>query len=212
MDLDCLRTMHEELDYFAKHAKVSRSLVFTGSYATYDFREVMAWPEMKRALADRLREEKSAAVSFWDSNQVCWSSSRAAVDVYEAYNRGFFMLREQLPMPIVYVAGPFSAKTRAGVEENIRRAEALALKVAELGTFPVAPHCNTSHPDFERVQPYDFWICGTLKLLRVSDAIILTDDWERSSGARGERTEAERRGMPVFETIEELKAWVEAIL
>lgn len=53
---------------------------------------------------------------------------------------------------MVYIAGPFSAKTRDGVDLNIRRAVDLGLSVAAAGAFPVIPHSNTAHPDFEKLQ------------------------------------------------------------
>jgi len=89
-------------------------------------------------------------------------------------------------MRLYYVAGAFSAKTRAGVEANIRAAEELGIRAAKLGLYPVIPHCNTSHPAFELVQPYPFWIEGTLALLMRCDALITVPGWENSSGARGE--------------------------
>jgi hypothetical protein len=109
---------------------------------------------------------------------------------------------------LVYVAGRFSAPTRAGVEENIRRAVELGIEVAKLGAFPVIPHSNTAHPDFETVQPYQFWIAGTLALLRACDVCIMVPGWEASSGATGEREEAART-MPVFYSVEELRAWLD---
>lgn len=114
-----------------------------------------------------------------------------------------------MSLELVYVGGPFSGKTRADVEENIRRAVLLGVEVAKLGVLPVIPHANTSAPAFEEVQGYEFWIAATMELLRRCDAIILTPDWERSSGARGEKADAESRGQPVFHTLEELKAWVD---
>lgn len=111
-------------------------------------------------------------------------------------------------MRLVYVAGPYSAPDRDGVEENIARAELLGLEVCKLGAMPVIPHSNTAHPFFEAAQPYQFWIEGTLELLRRSDAVVLTSDWERSSGARGEVAEAQRLGKPVFRTLTELEHWL----
>lgn len=111
-------------------------------------------------------------------------------------------------MKLVYVAGPFSAPDRQGVERNIRAAEELGLEVAKLGLFPVVPHSNTSHPDYETAQPYQFWIDGTLELLRRCDAVVCVAGWERSSGARGECAEALRIGLPVFERLEDLAAVV----
>lgn len=109
---------------------------------------------------------------------------------------------------MVYVAAPFSAPDRAGVEANIRSAEALGIEVAKLGAFPVVPHANTSHPDYERVQPYAFWIAGTMALLRACDCVLMHPDWQRSSGARGEHADAVARSQPVFYALAELAAWL----
>lgn len=112
-------------------------------------------------------------------------------------------------MKLIYVAGPFSAPTREGVEENIMRAESLAVDVALLGACPICPHANTSHPAFEKAQPYQFWIDATLEMLRRCDAVIFTRNWQKSSGARGEHEDAVRRGQPVFYSIGELQRWLE---
>jgi hypothetical protein len=113
-------------------------------------------------------------------------------------------------MKLIYVAGPFSAPTRQGVEENIRRAELLGVEVAKLGACPVVPHCNTSHPEFEHVQPYEFWIKATLELLRRCDAVIFTENWRESSGARAEHDDAISRHQPAFSSVGELRRWLEA--
>lgn len=111
-------------------------------------------------------------------------------------------------MKLVYVAGPFSGPDRAAVEANIDRAESLGVEVASTGAMPVIPHANTSDPRFETVQKYQFWIDGTLELLRRCDALILTPDWERSNGARGEELEALRMGIPVFRDCAALERWL----
>ncbi len=109
---------------------------------------------------------------------------------------------------LVYIAGPFSAPTREGVEANIAAAVALGIEVAKLGAMPVIPHANTAHPEFERVQPYQFWIGGTMALLRACGACAMVQRWEHSSGAKGERLEMLRLGRPVFYELPELKRWL----
>lgn len=103
-------------------------------------------------------------------------------------------------MKIVYVAGPFRAPTAWRIEQNIRRAEELGLEVARLGAMPVIPHTNTRF--FQGEGPDDgadqFWLDGTLELLRRSDAVILVAGWESSSGTCAEVAEARRIGIPVF--------------
>lgn len=101
--------------------------------------------------------------------------------------------------PIIYVAGPYRAATAWGVEQNVRRAEEWALRVAFAGAMPLCPHTNTRF--FHGVGPDEFWLAGTMELLRRSDAILLIPEWSRSSGACAERAEAERRGIPIFEAV-----------
>lgn len=118
------------------------------------------------------------------------------------------------PRTLVYVAGPFTGKgetradQRADTEIKIKRAEQLGLKVCRLGAYPVIPHCNTSHPEFEDVQPYQFWIDGTGELLLRRDAVIFTDDWQTSSGARGEERLAAEHGIPRFYQLSDLACWL----
>jgi hypothetical protein len=111
---------------------------------------------------------------------------------------------------LVYIAGPFSARTREGVELNIARAVALGVEVARLGAMPVCPHANTSHPEYERVQPYSFWIEGTMLLLRKCDAVMLVPGWENSKGACCEYDDAFQRNVPIFDALGDLDRWLMA--
>ncbi len=52
------------------------------------------------------------------------------------------------------------------------------------------------------------WLNGDLEILKRCDAVLMTPDYERSSGARAERDEALRVGLPVFYTIETLAEWL----
>lgn len=119
----------------------------------------------------------------------------------------------------VYVAGPFSAPDRAGVERNIARAVDMGVEVARLGAYPVVPHANTADPRYEHAQPYEFWIDGTARQLSTCDAMILCEGWENSSGSRGEITISGRLGLPIFPSdlgapysreraLAELDAWL----
>jgi hypothetical protein len=126
-------------------------------------------------------------------------------------------------MIFVYIAGPYSSKAtrlegeqegdflrrqRAEVERNILNAVDVGLDVARIGLYPVIPHANTAHPLFEKLQPYQFWVDGTLEMLRRScDALILVPGWETSSGARTERSSMLLHKKPVFESISNLEEW-----
>lgn len=112
-------------------------------------------------------------------------------------------------MKLIYVAGRFSGMDRACVERNIEAATQVGLQVAAAGAMPVIPHANTQHPEFETLQPYEFWIAGTMALLERCDALITVPGWEASKGACGEVKRATELGMPRFGSVEELKQWLE---
>lgn len=104
--------------------------------------------------------------------------------------------------PLVYVAGPFRGANSWEMEENIRRAETLALECWRAGYATICPHTNTRF--FQGAAPDKVWLTGDLEILRRCDALVLTPDWERSSGARAERDFAVKHGIPVFLCIESM--------
>lgn len=109
-------------------------------------------------------------------------------------------------MKVVYVAGPFRGPNSWEIEENIRRAERLALEVWRLGCAVICPHTNTRF--FQGAAPDDVWLDGDLAILAKCDAVLMTEDWERSSGARAEREFAKGKGIPVFYRLEAVKDWL----
>jgi len=98
---------------------------------------------------------------------------------------------------LVYIAGPYRAANRWEEECNVRKAEAIGFSVAVLGAYPIIPHANT-RPYFGDAQRAEFWLEGTLELMRRCDAVVMVEGWEKSEGARVEKDEAERLGIPVF--------------
>lgn len=109
-------------------------------------------------------------------------------------------------MKAVYVAGPFRGPNSWEIENNIRRAETLALEVWRMGVACLCPHTNTRF--FQGAADDGVWLEGDLELLARCDAIIMTPDWERSSGARAEEQFARAKGIPVFYALDELRAWL----
>ena len=112
-------------------------------------------------------------------------------------------------MKVVYLAGKFRAPHQWGVAENIRAAEKAGASVAVWGAMPMIPHSNTQH--FHGFLSDEFFLEGTLELMRRSDAVwLFADSWVHSSGALGEAREAMRLKMPVFQPHqwEQLAAWI----
>lgn len=115
-------------------------------------------------------------------------------------------------MKVIYVAGPYRGKTREEVAQNVAAARHVGKLCAIEGFFPVMPTVNTAHfdHDFPHVQNDQFWIDGTLELMRRCDAVVLVDGWQRSTGAVGEVAEAEKLGIPVYGSVAALVSGVEA--
>lgn len=109
-------------------------------------------------------------------------------------------------MLTVYIGGPFRAGTNYYQQEkNIREAEAAGYDIAANGMAPLIPH--TMYRFFQGGLPDDFWIEATLTLLKKCHALYLLPKWQDSQGAIGERKEADRLGIPIFENLAKLYSW-----
>jgi hypothetical protein len=111
-------------------------------------------------------------------------------------------------MKVIYIAGHFTGKTAWDIENNVRRAENTALKVAKAGAMPLCPHTNTRF--FHGQCTPEFWYAGTLALLKRCDAIVMVTDWESSKGSREEHTYAIDNDMPIFysDHLNALEDWL----
>lgn len=109
-------------------------------------------------------------------------------------------------MRLGYVAGPFRGPNAWVIEGNIRRAEALALEVWKLGCACVCPHTNTRF--FQGAAQDDVWLNGDLEIISRCDFVLMTPDWECSSGARAEHELAKTRQIPIFYDLHTLGQWL----
>lgn len=105
-------------------------------------------------------------------------------------------------MKVVYVAGPFRAPNSWELERNIRRAEELALEVWRAGFACICPHTNTRF--YQGAAPDEVWLDGDLEILRRCDAVLLTQNWQQSSGTRAEVADATLNKIPVFNNLNTL--------
>jgi hypothetical protein len=96
-----------------------------------------------------------------------------------------------------YVAGAYRAKTEYGVLQNIRSAEDVAVKWAELtGDSVFIPHKNTAFLGGALTDAY-FLQCG-LDFLDVCDRIVVVPGFEKSAGTLAEIKRAVELGIPVY--------------
>ncbi len=109
-------------------------------------------------------------------------------------------------IPLVYIAGPYTAADPRLVELNVRAAEAMAYAIYRLGGSVVCPHTTTRWVDKD--VSYVFMCLATLAQMVRCDAVLFLEGWEKSAGSVQEHETAVRRGMPIFYSLDELKAWL----
>jgi hypothetical protein len=103
--------------------------------------------------------------------------------------------------PKVYVAGPYSSRPEA----NLGVALNVGDTIVDMGADPYIPHlCH--YREQRRSRPYSYWIAEDLRWLRVCNALYRIPGLSR--GADMEVAYAGHLGIPVFEDIESLEAWV----
>jgi hypothetical protein len=115
-------------------------------------------------------------------------------------------------MKLIYIAGKYTGKTYLEIEDNIKKAEAVAIeliaKKGKQGYYPVTPHLNTAH--FEIYEPcldgidYDYWLEGTAEMLKRCDGILLMKSWYESSGAIKECGLAQQLNIPIYFNIDDI--------
>jgi hypothetical protein len=109
-------------------------------------------------------------------------------------------------LPLIYIAGPFRGPSPIIVRRHVEAARDLGLRVAEAGGYPVIPHTMTA--DFDKLLTDQFWLDGTLEMLKRCDAMVLTYDWEKSSGARAEQAWAHQYNMPWYVDVDPTQAHI----
>jgi hypothetical protein len=107
--------------------------------------------------------------------------------------------------PVVFVTGPYSASTKAGVEANIRKAVEVGRRLFQKGYYPVVPHLLVK----EYYEPEKkSAIFGYEPLMKYTMAIAQKCDislvYESSPGADRERRLAESLGIPVYFDVDDL--------
>lgn len=109
-------------------------------------------------------------------------------------------------MKVIYVAGPYRARTEWGVTNNIRAAEEAALALWRMGWAVICPHKNTAY--FGGAAPDDVWLKGDLAILEKCDAVYAMDGWLGSQGARDEILLAKEKRIPVYFGLDQCRAAV----
>ena len=124
------------------------------------------------------------------------------------YEERFEQLRHDLPLfnsvESIYVSGPYSSDSETMRLENIRLADETGREIARRGFIPFVPHLMPGAWDSDEVLTWDDCMAIDLYFLRKCDAILLLPGWQASKGAKIEHQEAERRGILILESIDQV--------
>lgn len=105
-------------------------------------------------------------------------------------------------MKAIFISGPITAPTFYQVNQNVRKAEAVAIKLMKKGWAVHCPHKNSEflqgalhrndEEDFER------WIAVDLEILSRLDAIYMLKNWRRSRGSKIEHAKAKELNKEIY--------------
>lgn len=103
---------------------------------------------------------------------------------------------------IIYISSPY---TLGDVGKNVHVQLEAAHRILDLGHCPVAP-LLTHYLHIHRQRPYEDWMAMDLALIRKMDAVLRLPG--ESKGADRETALAEKIGVPVLRSWDELENWV----
>jgi len=109
-------------------------------------------------------------------------------------------------MKVVFIIGPIRAKNAWEQEQNIRRAEEVALEILKMGAAVICPH--TMYRFFQGAAPDDVYLKAGLKILRRCDAAYLMPAIWRSAGSRDEVLLCKELNLPTFANLDRIKKWI----
>ena len=108
--------------------------------------------------------------------------------------------------PIAYIAGRYTADTRAMTDLNIQAAKHCALILFEKGYFPLTPHLNTAHFDDYVGMPVEFYYEHYIHIMKkCADIVVCVQGYKESEGALGEIEASEKQpGIRIYYSVDDV--------
>lgn len=107
----------------------------------------------------------------------------------------------------VYVSAPYTAPTPEQVQANVDAAKVVGLQLREAGYVPVVPHIAiVPSPTLS----WDRAMDECLAILSDCHACLMAGEWHLSKGALAEHKFCTHAGIPIFYSLAEIQAGLEA--
>ena len=97
---------------------------------------------------------------------------------------------------IVFIVGSYRGASAWKIEQNIRRAESVALDVWKAGHVAVCAHAMTRY--YQDELPADVWLSGIRRIMARCDAVLAIPGWLQSEGSVLEVAVAREHGLPIY--------------
>jgi hypothetical protein len=110
-------------------------------------------------------------------------------------------------MKKIYIAGAISSDNPIQTLHNISKGLAMGAKLLQLGYAPFVPHMDTLLHFMMHDKPLtnvELWYTYSLEWLKVSDAVLVLPEWEKSKGVKREIEVAVEHGIPIYSSLAEL--------
>lgn len=109
-------------------------------------------------------------------------------------------------MRMIYVAGKYSGETYSEVDDNIKKAEKVSIKLLEAGWCVITPHKNYAHYEQYRAVSekldYRFFMKCDMEILSRCDALFAMTNSKDSPGAKEELYFAHEKGIHIYYEID----------
>lgn len=111
----------------------------------------------------------------------------------------------------VYISGPIAPRNGKPIEENVLAGVYAFIKLTQLGIPSFCPHLGAMFPSCHSEVSYQTWMDYDLAVIDRCTHMLMLPGWRESSGSRQEREYAEGLEMPIFESLDNLAAYLDLV-
>lgn len=117
----------------------------------------------------------------------------------------------KFPPRLVYVAGAIGADSKEKRHENIDKGQQAGIEIWKMGGIPIVPHLNSLGATDAGVELSAIYL-GDLEILSACHVMYRIPGWEKSRGVNYETAWANHNGIPIFDTLESLKDYLNSFI